>query len=234
MTLTLTGVGNTTVAVNNDPSQVTTAVQTFVTDYNSVISNINTATAFDASDPTQNGVLFGNSTVQQVQSALSSFITQTYNNLGTFHSLADVGITVNQDGTLALSTTQLSQALATDPTDVQKLFTTNVPAVPADLTKTPPVIGSPAVHGIGITLSNLLDTWTNGQTGQLFDASDAMQTQITQLTANQTAQTNLLNQKKNVLVEEFANLEVSIACFQSQGSALSSIQTTLGTSSSSK
>ena len=80
LTLNLTGIGSTTVAVTNDTSKITTAVQGFVDSYNTVINNLTQLTAFNSNDPTQNGILFGNSDAQQVQDALGSFITHAYSN----------------------------------------------------------------------------------------------------------------------------------------------------------
>lgn len=224
LTLNLTGVGSTSVAVTNDTSQITTAVQNFVSSYNQVVQNIAQVTNFNANDTTQNGVLFGNSNVQQVQDALYSFVTQSYTGSGQYSTLASVGITINQDGTLTLDTDTLNQALTTDPNDIRTLFTTNVAAVAPDFTKNPPVLGNPAKFGIGQTLSNLLDQFTDAQTGTLFDASSALETQEQQLEDQQNSLTILLNQKKNQLTEQFANLEVTIAQLQSQGNALSNFK----------
>ncbi len=233
LTLNLTGVGNTTVAVTNDPTQVTSAVQTFVDSYNQVVNNIAQLTNFNASDPTQNGILFGNSDVQSVQNALNQFITHVFPDSGQHDTLASVGITVNQDGSLSLDTDTLNQAISTDPTDVQALFTTNVPAVASDFTKNPPVLGSPAVFGVGQTLSNLLDGFTDAQTGTLFDASNTIQTQEQELQDRQNSLTSLLDEKKNQLSAQFANLEVTIAQLQSQGNALGSFKPVTSSSSSS-
>ncbi|MCL2645977.1 MAG: flagellar filament capping protein FliD [Phycisphaerales bacterium] len=340
MTLTLTGTGATSITVNNDPSQVTTAVQNFVDAYNKIINNIADVTNFDPNNSANNGVLFGNASVRQVQNALGSFVTQTYYNVGSLHSLADVGITVGQDGTLSLDTDKLSQVLATSPDDVRTLFTTNIQQVaagpfgvtattqlstltggggfqPGHITITDgngtahdidlsgastigaiitainsgtsgsvvaslnsngtgltltqiggsgtarvdeanggataaslgikgilsggilkgyfaPVAPVNAVQGIGITLSNMLDTFTNAQTGQLFDASNSFLTQEQQLRDRQTSLSQLLTAKQNLLIMQFANLETTIAGFQAQGSSLASLAANLTSNSSSK
>ena len=143
LTLNLTGVGTTSVSVSSDTSQIATAVQTFVTNYNTVITTIATDTSFDTTNAANTGVLFGNSTVQQLQNALGQFVNKGYSKSigGSLSGLASIGISVGQDGTLTLDTNALNNLLSTDPTDVQKLFSTNVQAVKADLTKTPPVQG---------------------------------------------------------------------------------------------
>jgi flagellar hook-associated protein 2 len=220
LSLTLTGVGSTTVTVNRDDGKITDAVQSFVDSYNKVVDNIATVTAFNETDQTKNGVLFGNATVQQVQDALGLFVGQSYRGVGQLKTLAGVGITIGQDGKLTLDTDKLQTALSSSPDDVRSLFTTNIKAVTGDLTTTPPTASSPAVKGIGATLSDLLDRFTNAQTGILFQASDSLQTQETQLKDRQTQLTELLSAKKNRLITQFANLEVTIAGLKSQGTAL--------------
>ena len=66
LTVNLAGVGTSSVTVANDNSQVASSVQTFVTSYNKVVTDIANLTSFDASDPTKNGVLFGNATIEQL------------------------------------------------------------------------------------------------------------------------------------------------------------------------
>ena len=341
LTLNLTGVGQTTVSVTNDTSKITTAVQGFVDSYNKVVQNITTATAFDQNNPANNGVLFGNSTVQQVSDALGAFVNQSYSGYGSITSLADIGISVGQDGTLTLDTDQLSSVLATDPTDVQKIFTTNVAAtaggvpqitastalstlgggttfpagnitltdangtlhninlssaktigdvlaainsgsnntVTASINGTtlggiilsqvgngtlapsisevgngttaaflhlkgnfsngtldgefPPTLPTTAVKGIGSTLSDLVTRFSDAQTGMLFDASTALQSQEQQLTDQQNSLTTLLASKKQLMLTQFANLESTIAGLQAQGSAIASLATSTATTSSS-
>ncbi len=330
LSVTLNGIGNSSVSVNRDDGKITDSIQGFVDAYNKIINNITTVTAFNASDQTQNGVLFGDSTVEQLQNALGSFVAQSYPGAGQFNTLASIGVTIGQDGTLSLDADTLTNALDTDADDVRKLFTTNVRAVaggphsisgttllsnlnagtnfPAghftitdgfgtahdiDLTTGVstiadviakinagtagtvtaginstgdglqlsqvggtgvmasvaevgtgttagalnlkgtftngtlngaflPVLPSDAVKGLGATLSDLLDRYTNSQTGILFEAGDSITSQETELKDRQTSLTDLLTAKKNTLVQTFANLEVTISQLQSQGTALSS------------
>jgi flagellar hook-associated protein 2 len=229
LTLNLTGVGSTTVSVTSDTSQVATAVQTFVTNYNAVITNIANVTNFDATNNANIGILFGNSTVLQVQQALGQFANTNYNSSigGSLSGLGSIGITVGTDGTLTLDSDALNSVLASDPTDVQNLFTKNVPAVAQDLTQNPPVQSSPAIEGIGATLSDLVTRFTDSSTGILFDASTAIESQETQLTTQQTLLTTLLKSKQSQLATTFANLETTLSGLQSQGTSISSISSTL-------
>ncbi len=204
-------------------------MQSFVDSYNKVVTNISNVTNFDASNSANNGILFGNSTVQQLQEALGQFVNQSYNKGigGTLSGLASVGITVGTDGTLTLSTDTLNAELASDPTDVRNLFSKNVPAVPQNLTATPTVLGSPAIEGIGATLSDLVTRFTDSSTGILFTATNSLTTQQTQLTTQQTLLSKLLAAKQSQLQSTFANLETTLANLQSQGNSIAGISSTL-------
>jgi flagellar hook-associated protein 2 len=339
LALNLVGVGSTTVAVTGDTSKIADAVQNFVDAYNKVVDNIAEVTQFDSNNATNNGVLFADPTVQQVENALGRFINQSYSHAGNYRSLAAVGITIGQDGTLSLNTDKLTQALASDMTDVRALFTANTKAVtggPQSITTSTSlstlngnttfpgghvsitdgfgtahdinlssaktiadviaaintgtggtvsaginstgdglaltqvggtanasvaevsggtaasflsILGTfsnnvlnirlpfqtpvSAVKGVGATLSDLLDKYTNAQTGVLFDASNSILTQETQLKERQTALATLLLAKKNRLILQFAHLEVTIAQLQSQGTALTNMTSSLSSSKSS-
>ena len=83
----------------------------------------------------------------------------------------------------------------------------------------PPTFPTTAVKGIGSTLSDLVTRFSDAQTGILFDASTALQSQETQLTKQQDALSTLLASKKQLLLTQFANLESTIAGLQAQGTA---------------
>jgi len=205
-----------TVSVTRDTSQVGTSVQAFVDGYNKVINDIATATKFDTTDPTQNGVLFGNSTIEQIQQGLGLFVGQVFNTGGTINNFGQVGITVNQDGTLTFASATLQSALASNPDDVSSFFTSS----------------TTGLKGAGPTINDLLTTYTDSQTGLIFEATDAITNQTTQLNNRVTFLNNMLTSKKNLMTTQFANLEVTISQLQSQSSALASIKTTTSTTSS--
>lgn len=235
LSVNLLGVGNTTVNVASDTSQISTTVQSFVDNYNKVLGTITTDTTFDPNTPANNGVLFGDNTVRQVQDALGSFIGQVYTGTGSkYQSLTAIGLTIQQDGTLQLDANKLQSVLATNAADIKTLFTTNKAAVKADITAHPPVAGAPAIKGIGATLSDLIDRFTNAQTGILFGATDALATQTTQLNSRSKDLQALLVMKKNQLVQTFANLEMTISSLQQQGTSITNLSNSTAASSSTK
>jgi flagellar hook-associated protein 2 len=208
-----------TVGVSQDTSNIGTVLQTFVTDYNKIVADIGTDTAFDPNNPSAKGILFTDSTVEQLQNDLGHFIGQIYNTGSkVVTNLAAVGITLNQDGTLAFSSSTLQSILATNASDVQSFFTAN--------TKTQ--------VGVGQTLNNLLSKYTDSQTGLLFEATDNITTQTTQLNDRITYLNQVLTSKQQFYSQQFANLEVTISQLKSQGNAISSYTpVAISTSSSS-
>ncbi len=232
LTVNLSGIGHTTVNVTNDSSKIGDTIQTFVDSYNKVVDTIATDTQFDSSNPANSGPLFGNSTVQQVLQNLGGIFGKIFTGVGQFKTLAAVGLTIGQDGTLSFNSNTLDAALATSAADVKSLFTTNKAAVTTNLTSNPVVIGSPAVKGVGATLSDLLDKFTNAQTGLLFAETDSLATQTTQLNKRVTQLQDLLTIKKNQLILQFASLETTISQLQSQSSAITNFKPITSTSSS--
>jgi flagellar hook-associated protein 2 len=143
VSLTLTGVTTTTgpVTVNVSPpapsaTNIGTAISTFVTQYNSVISQIETqlSQAPSSSDPTQ-GTLYGDSELQgllsQMRSSMYSEVSGTETGMSNLDAIGlNTGATtgtgaVSQsslDGDLALNSTTLQTALQSNPSGVQQLL----------------------------------------------------------------------------------------------------------------
>lgn len=222
LTLNLNSLGSATVTVSRDDSKISTSVQSFTDSYNKVITSIATLTKFEASNTANNGVLFGNSTVELIQQSLGNFISKTFSGVGSLTNLGSVGISVNQDASITLDTDKLQSMLSTKPDDVRTLFT----AKAGDTSH-------PNYGGVGVVLGKLADQFTDAQTGSLFRATDAYATQTRQLNDRSNNLNALLTAKRNRLIKTYANLEVTIAKLQSQSSALTSFTSTKNSSSSS-
>ncbi len=101
---------------------ITQAVGDYVAAYNSLKSELAAATAI-GSGGTGQGPLYGNSAVRQMQTDLSK-ITSTA--LSSFpngpQTLAEIGVSTGQDGTLTVDSAKLATALATYPDAVEAMF----------------------------------------------------------------------------------------------------------------
>ncbi len=123
VTLNLSKVGTATLNVARDTSSVQSAVQSFVSAYNTINTTLNSLTAYDPSTQ-QAGSLNGDFTVtmiqDQIRRALSSSITGLSGGLTT---LSQIGVSFQKDGSLALDSTQLQNAITNNFNDIAGLFT---------------------------------------------------------------------------------------------------------------
>jgi flagellar hook-associated protein 2 len=110
-----------TLQAASDTDGTTAAIHNFVTAYNSSISAINSQFRFDTGTKTS-GVLAADTMVRDLQQQLLTVATNTVAGAGSISSLPQLGITMNDDGTLKLDNTKLASALANNFEDVQTFF----------------------------------------------------------------------------------------------------------------
>lgn len=119
---TSTAPSTSTLTLGVDTSGLTTKIQAYVSAYNSMQSYISQNSQWDSSTNTS-GALLGDSTVQQIQSSISTMLFQNVPGAGTdYKNLADIGFSLDQSGQLQSDSTKLSTALSTHPDEVAKLF----------------------------------------------------------------------------------------------------------------
>jgi flagellar hook-associated protein 2 len=97
------------IKVSPDVDKISKSIQSFVNGYNSVIKEINSQFTYNTSTQTA-GPLAGDSGLRILQTNLLS--AGSYSSSGdTIATLRAVGVSMNNDGTLTLDSTQLTQAL---------------------------------------------------------------------------------------------------------------------------
>lgn len=121
-TLNLQTAGSGTVSLASNFTAIKENIDSFVQDYNDTINFLKELLSFDP-DTNETGVLFGNFTVQNLQSTLRNSITsQVTGTTGTFEFLSQIGITTEADGTLTVDDAELTDALEEDVNSVSELF----------------------------------------------------------------------------------------------------------------
>lgn len=103
------------VQITNDNSSIATALGSFVTAYNAVVSDIKTQEGKDASGNAQ--PLFGNTTLALIQNQLSMGLLGGAAS-GSISSITQMGLSVGLDGKLTLNAADLDTALNTKFGDV--------------------------------------------------------------------------------------------------------------------
>jgi len=110
------------ITVQRDSQTIINKVQAMVTAYNKVVDFTNQQQKYDQETMTS-GVLFGDSTFSSIDMNLkgkfSGYLDSTR---GLYQAFGDIGISMNDDATLTLDTTVLSDALSGNYSDVKKLF----------------------------------------------------------------------------------------------------------------
>jgi flagellar hook-associated protein 2 len=172
------------VAPNTD--NITSAVNQFVSSYNTAIGDINAQFTYNSTTETQ-GPLASDATLTAVQSQLLQLMTYTVSGNSSVSSLASLGITMNDDGTLSVDSSTLSAAAQNDGSDLQQFmqastgFATNLQSSLTTLTD--------ATTGpLTVDINNLKSTYTDLQS-QIND----IETQITSQHDNLVQQYSTLN-----------------------------------------
>lgn len=109
------------ITVGKDESVIQSNIDGFVKAYNAINQLLQDATKYDAKTNAA-GLLQGDSTTVALQNSLRNAIQSVTTGGGAFKRLADVGITQQRGGDLAVDSAKLSKALASNPDDVKGLF----------------------------------------------------------------------------------------------------------------
>lgn len=198
MTLYLKKQGTANITVTNNTASVKASIQSFVSSYNDLISNIGKQLSFDKNKDTQ-GVLMGDFTLRLIQSNIRNITTSKIGGLsGSISSLAQIGITTNKsDGTLVIDETKLDTALASKLTGVEGFFT-----------------------AMGSQLSNKINAFTASGSGLLTSRIGSVQGTIDGLGDKIEAMQQRLDAREQRLRDRFVRLEVLLAQMQTQNTSL--------------
>lgn len=122
LTLTLLKEGSSSVTVTADKSAVKSTIEAFVKAFNDVNKTLKELGGYNA-ETKQAGILQGDPTVRTVQAQLRSLLTGELSYAGGgLHSLSEIGIAFQKDGSLALNSTKLNAVLDDPSKDVATLF----------------------------------------------------------------------------------------------------------------
>ena len=110
-----------TLTVSPDTATVTKNVNSFVTAYNALKTTLTTMTAYDPSTRTA-AILQGNLAILNIQSDLNGLLNTPAAGAGTITNLAQIGVTFQSDGTLAVNNSMLASTLQSNFNNVAGLF----------------------------------------------------------------------------------------------------------------
>ena len=183
VTLNLAGAtGNTpvTLTVAPDTSSIATSINHLVTSYNAAINAINAQFQVSANG-TGGGPLEADGSLRQAQQALLGAITHSVAGSGGQVNLTNLGINVNNDGTLTVNSGGLSTALSSNFSGVQSFLQTASTGFAGNLIT--------VLSGLTDSISGVLGLDANGLT----QSSQALSQQVSDLqSAMAVKQQNLI------------------------------------------
>lgn len=176
------------VAIATDNSNVESAVSSFVSAYNAVVKDLNTQERNDSSGNPE--PLYGNPSLAMIQEQLQGALTAGAGS-GAIASLAQLGISTNDDGTLTLDSSALDGALTSNYQDVLNFFQSSG-SFGSSLAATLGNLGSSGPHGL-VSLALQQDSTEE----RSLNASIANQNSV--ISADQARLTAELNQANDTL-----------------------------------
>lgn len=203
VTFTLKDVGSSTVTVAGDSGSLKSKIAAFVDAYNAIQDFISGQYKSDA-DGKPTGILAKDSTLRAVQNGLRSFVnTAASANGGAFSNLADVGISRDDNGKLAINQDVLNDKLKNSLSDVRALFAG----------KTDPDTGlANGLLTISSDLNSNVDAAVSGFDASVKRFTDSIATQQARLAALRTS-----------LTRQFSVADAAIGQLNGQNTTLTSV-----------
>lgn len=196
LTLTLTSTGTSVVNVDADTTSAASAIKALVSAYNSVQGSIASQSGYDSTTKSA-AALSGERSLQTLQSQLRSALGD-----GTTGSLADAGITFNQDGTLSLDSDKLGAALTKSPGAMKQLFA-----------------GTDGTAGVAGQIQSIVDKAT-GKGGLLTNAASTYAGTLKTLQSNYDAESARVTAQMTMYRAQFARIDMMVNRMQSSNSLL--------------
>jgi len=193
LTLNLTGAAPNTpvsISVAPDGTQIDSAVSAFVTAYNKVISDINQEYTVGANGV--EGPLSGDGVLPVLQSDMLSAGSYA-GGTGGITTMADLGITMNNDGTLSLNTSTLDAAVQSNFAGVQNF------------------LAGTASNGFVSFMNNQLTSLTDPASGAFTVDLQSLSSENTDLQNQITNFQSYLSNQTTLLTNEFNQADVLLA-----------------------
>jgi flagellar hook-associated protein 2 len=195
-------------SIGTDTGTAAQAINAFVSNYNSLVSSVNSQFAYNSTSQTA-GPLSGDTTVRMLQSALLAAPSYAASS-GTITTLGSLGINMNDDGTLSVDSATLTATLQNNPSAVQQFFQgSSVNGFVTNVQDALSTFSDPAQGAFTVDLNSLSTENTDLQ-NQINDYEDYLS----------TVQTNLTNKynQANIVLLQLPTLQKQIDAMLGNGS----------------
>lgn len=191
--------GNATIGVEPDYEIVETALQSIIDNYNSLKTDLDEKSSYDI-DTGEKGVLYGKSAINRIDEELKNMLQENLNLNGDIRNMFDIGLKVDENGTLSFDKTKLQEVLSKNAEDVIKFFTGD---------------SDEGIKGFGDLIYDKMKTYT-GIDGLLSTETDSTRTRIGKLEDQIENDTDILNKRYDTLTMQFIEMDSYMRQMQSQ------------------
>lgn len=211
------------VTIETDVTAIGDKLREFATAFNEVRDLIKTESAFDL-ETRQGRAFTGDSTARVIDQTIQQTLVQSFDVGGVFQGLAEIGVSFDSSGRLAVDDAKLEAALIEDVSSVKRLLGGDPDTAEAtDPTDDDEGDGVTGVSGVMTELANVLKPITQSGDGTLAIRDDSFEARIKTTEERIDAFELLLQGREEALIREFSALESSIAALQAQSGFLSAI-----------
>ncbi len=193
-----------TITVADDPEAAVSAAKAFVDQYNKLMEKLDALTFFNP-DSEEVGLLFGSSEALRIRNGYSRLLSGRISGAGEFASLGQVGLSLTETGGLDLDEQKFTEALASNPDDVETFFTSEQ-------------------TGLSDRLSNLGERLAGVENGMLLNRGETLSAQIEFNNTRIESLNTRLERERERLLRQFYATEEAIARIQNNQAALEQIR----------
>ena len=202
-----------TVTVATSTTSLTAGVKSFVDNYNKFRDKLLELTKYDIEGNTRS-VLSGDATALRLDTDLSNLLSRRIDGAGKIRSLAEIGITIDEEGKLELDESKLTAAYAADADAVQRFFAT-------------------ADTGFSARMKKMVNQLAADDTSMLSRRIEALDRKVTENQQRLDFMQVRLDTQRVRLLTQFYNMEIAIGKLKNNLTALDAIQPLTTSSSSS-
>ncbi|MDF1688158.1 MAG: flagellar filament capping protein FliD [Cycloclasticus sp.] len=185
--------------VTEDREAITFKIDTFIANYNGLVDTFNALGSYDAATEAA-GLLLGDSTLRGISASIRQEISSSVTGLsGSFSTLAELGITTDENGKLSLNSETLNNALDSDFDQIGQLFT--------------------ASNGIANNLDTVIEGYI-GSNGIIDSRTAGIQVSVDDLVDQREALDRRLVSLESRLLAQFTAMDIIVSSLQNQSNFL--------------
>ncbi len=204
--LTLEGVGEVNVATSADDELIRTEIIALIETYNEAIQEIRNHSGYD-SETEEWGLLATSYSIKGLPAELNSMMSKMIETNTGIQSLFDLGMEINQDGTITIDEETLSTAIAANREELAGFFVTNEDT---------------GRLGLGDILNEKLRNLTSS-TGLVQTETDFSNNELSQLEEDIEDATARLDKRYEILSRQFVELDKYIGRMNAQADYLTNM-----------